>query len=131
MPISLLLFISYFLRFLSLLCVCLIAVPLLFPLTALITVIIISLSFGLGYQAKQLQKKFTKQEKKRVTKLIHKSRRVCVHASRLSTIALITSFLFYAILRLHITVCYLGSLDKELNPVKEDFRRVLRQPDKD
>ena len=60
------------------------------------------------------------------SKALQKMRTGNRRAKRLSLIALGISFFLYGILRIHISVCYVNSLDKELEPTREEFRKMLK-----
>ena len=120
---------SYLTQMLSLLCVCLIVVPLLFPLLATLCGITIATTFFSSYLSKKLRAKSPAYSHR--NELLEKTERGNQRAKRLSLSALGISFFLYGILRIHTSVCYVNSLDRELDPTREQFRKMLRPETED
>ena len=124
MRVSLLLFTSYLTQLLSLLCICLVVVPLLFPFLGLLCGMTILSSFFSSYLGKKLEAELSYSSglKNRLLAKLHRGNQ---RAKKISLAALAASFFLYGILRLHSSACYVNSLDRELEPTRDEFRKIL------
>ena len=115
---------SYLTQILSLLCVCLIVVPLLFPLLGLLCGMTFLSTFFSSYLGRKLEKEasYSRGLKNKLLTGLHKGNQ---RAKRMSLAAVALSFFLYGILRVHTSVCYINSLDKGLEPTREQFRKFL------
>ncbi len=124
MKISTLYTISLLIRILALFSSILVVIPILFPLTFIICVIINIFGFFLFSSIENFEKKIkSKHNKKRMEGLLLKTTSNTKKAVRISIFAFSTTFLLYFLLNVHVYVCYRRSLAKDIEPLKEEYRK--------
>ncbi len=114
--------VSYFLRMLAILSFLFIFIPLLVPINFLLYAILLTLSYIIRNTARYYKKKNRNAFSKDALNKIHK---INQQNTRIGLISLSMSLILYAGFRLHINLCYIKSLDEELNPL----RKIYRKPD--
>ena len=124
MRLPLLLF-SYCLQFLAILCLALAFVPILFAITfSLIFIVGLSAWSNAYYSKKNIARHKLKSKVSfyaRITRLNWRVLRLCA-------LALVINLFLYTAMRLHITTCYVDSLDQELEPLRQTLRNQAQTP---
>ena len=125
MNISIIFTLSLINRILYTINIVLILIPLFFPLSLIICIIVNLLGLVIFYRIEYLEKFYSsKDNKKLILKLLENSKVNTKKAIRISIFTFLTSLTLYVFLNIHIFLCYRRSLNNEIEPLKEEYRKL-------